>query len=278
MQPSDVSAVVCTMNSIGSIERCLQSLREAGIGELIVVDANSTDGTRDVANRLADRFVTDPGLGLGNARNLGIQQTQYELILNMGSDNVMPVDQLPIMIKDLRENNYQGVSARTIIEGHGFVADGLNAWRRGRFLPGPAPVIGTPTLLIGDVLRAHSFNATRSYSDDSELCERWTRELGATFGISTAFVLEMGKATWGEVVVRCRMYGMSDCEVFSSGSKTGWSLRRKARSCIHPFVSDFLKPIRNLPMPLAVRSAPFLAAFTAVRYSYWIRCAVRGTT
>ena len=40
----DVSVVVCTLDSIGGIERCLTSLRDRGVGELIVVDAGSTDG------------------------------------------------------------------------------------------------------------------------------------------------------------------------------------------------------------------------------------------
>lgn len=278
MHPNDVSAVVCTMNSIESIERCLTSLREAGVGELIVVDASSTDGTRELAEELADQVLTDPGCGLGNARNLGIERTRCPLILNMGSDNVMPAGQLSVMIKDLQENDYQGVSARTIIEGHGFVPDGLNAWRSGRFIPGPAHVIGTPTLFVGDLLRAHPYDPTRVYSDDSELCERWAREFDATFGISTAFVLETGKATWNEVLVRCRMYGISDREVFRSGTEAGWSLKRKAQSLLHPLIADFLKPVENLSTSQAVRNTPFLAAFTAMRYGYWIQSTVRGTT
>ncbi|MDD2859287.1 MAG: glycosyltransferase family 2 protein, partial [Candidatus Nanopelagicales bacterium] len=115
LTPADVSAVVCTMNSIASIEQCLKSLRDAGVGELIVVDASSTDGTRAVADRLADRVVVDPGTGLGNARNVGIAHTTKALILNMGSDNIMPSGQLEVMIDALQRDSLQGVSARTRI-------------------------------------------------------------------------------------------------------------------------------------------------------------------
>ncbi len=90
MKPRDVSAVVCTKNSISGIERCLTSLRVAGVDQIIVVDAHSTDGTREVANSAADIVLEDPGMGLGNARNIGIARTTQPLILNMGSDNVMP--------------------------------------------------------------------------------------------------------------------------------------------------------------------------------------------
>lgn len=272
--PDDVSAVVCTLNSRSAIERCLTSLRDSGVGELIVVDAHSTDGTREVVQRLADMVLDDPGIGLGPARNIGIAVTTRALVLNMGSDNVMPPGQLQRMIDDLQEQGVQGVSARTLIEGSDYVAYGLNAWRTGRFVPGPAAVIGTPTLFVGDLLRGHPYDASRRFSDDSELCERWARERGARFAISRAYVLEVGKASWDEVVVRCRMYGISDEEVFSSGRRSGWSLARQARSLLHPVRADLVEPLARLGLRQALTSAPFLTAFAAMRYGYWGRAAV----
>ena len=192
--PADVSAVVCTLNSISGIERCLKSLRAAGVQDLIVVDANSSDGTREIAEQLADKVLTDPGKGLGMARNIGIEHTTKPLILNMGSDNVMPVGELEKMIQALEQKNQgnrQGVSAQTLIEGDDYLSNGLNAWRKGRFLPGPAAVIGTPTLFIGETLRAHPYDPNRRFSDDSELCERWAKEFSATFAISDAVGLSM---------------------------------------------------------------------------------------
>ena len=271
MQPRDVSAVVCTMNSISGIRACLTSLRDAGVGQIVVVDANSTDGTREVSQELADLVLTDPGTGLGNARNVGIAQTTGSLVLNMGSDNVMPVGQLQMMIYSLESTGSQGVSARTIIEGSDYVSQGLNAWRKGRFLPGPAAVIGTPTLFIGDLLRENPYDSSRVFSDDSELCERWARQFGATFTISDAYVTEVGKTSWDEVLVRCRMYGISDEEVFRLGRKSGWSAHRQVLSLLHPLRADFVQPVTQLSVGEAVRAAPFLGAFTALRYANWVR-------
>jgi glycosyltransferase involved in cell wall biosynthesis len=269
MQPSDVSVVVCTMNSISGIHACLSSLRDAGVGELIVVDAHSNDGTRDVANELADLVLEDPGLGLGNARNVGIAQTFKPLILNMGSDNIMPPGQLQRMIDTLIEGSYAGVSARTWVEGDDFVSRGLRAWRQGRFRAGPVSVIGTPSLFVGEMLRSSPYDATRMFSDDSELCERWSRTVGARFAIADADVLEVGKATWREVVVRCRMYGISDNEVFRKGRSDGWRTIRAIESIAHPLRADFIAPMSQLPPRDAVANTPFLAAFTALRYIFW---------
>lgn len=272
----EVAAVVCTLNSIASIRECLQSLRDAGVGELIVVDAGSSDGTREVAEQLADRVASDPGTGLGNARNIGIALTTCAYVLNMGSDNVVPYGELDRMLGYLRDHDLQGVSAQTFIAGDDYVSRGLNDWRRGRFIPGPSVIIGTPTMFVGDLLRAHPFNASRRFSDDSELCERWSREFGARFAISDAHVLEIGKTSWAEVKVRCRMYGISDAEIFSIGCREGWGLRRRVTSLLHPARVDLIRPLRHLRLRDAVVSAPFLAAFTALRYAGWARSAARS--
>ena len=271
----DISAVVCTLNSIASIQDCLQSLIDSGVGEIIVVDAGSTDGTRDIAQRLADKLVDDPGTGLGNARNVGISVTSRPFVLNMGSDNVAPPEELLGMLNYLVEHQVQGVSAQTFISGDDYLSRSLNDWRRGRFLPGPSAIIGTPTLFIGDLLRAHPFDGSRRFSDDSELCERWHREFGATFAISNAHVLEIGKTTWAEVLVRCRMYGISDAEIFRLGSASGWGAQRKVRSLMHPMKVDLLEPLCRLDARDAVRSAPFLTAFTALRYASWVTSVIR---
>jgi len=274
LSPSDVSAVVCTMNSISGIERCLIRLREAGVGELIVVDAHSTDGTREVAQRLAGRLLDDPGIGLGNARNVGIAQTTKPLILNMGSDNVMPKGELEIMIACLQGEGLQGVSAQTAIEGGDYASRGLNSWRKGRFRPGPVAVIGTPTLFLGELLRRNPYDPSRRFSDDSELCERWARDSSARFAISEATVLEIGKASMREVLIRCRMYGISDEEVFRHGRESGWGVKRQSRSLLHPLLADFVVPVTHLSPTEAVMSMPFLAGFAATRYFYWGKSAL----
>ena len=275
MGPEDVSAVVCTRNSIASIEKCLASLRSSGVGQLIVVDAHSTDGTGEVAKATADLVLEDPGTGLGNARNVGIAHSTNPLVLNMGSDNVMPPGQLQRMIDVLESHDLQGVSAQTRIDGDDVVSRGLNAWRSGRFVSGPADIIGTPTLFRGDLLRAHPYDSNRVFSDDSELCERWARDLKARFAISDAYVTEVGKTSWPEVLVRCRMYGISDDEIFRKGREAGWSIPRLAQSLLHPFTADFVTPMARLPVPEAIANAPFLLAFTGLRYSAWMQTAAK---
>lgn len=274
--PGDVSAVVCSMNSIRSIGPCLESLRSAGVGEVIVVDAHSTDGTRSVATGLADVVLEDPGIGLGNARNVGIARTSLPLILNFGSDNVITREALERMVSTLVELDLQGVSARTMVDGDDYLARSMNGWWSTRFRAGPASVIGTPSLYRGDLLRSDPFDTSRQHSDDSDLCERWAIAYGARFAITDAVVLEIGKNDWSEVRLRCRNYGVSDHEVFSRGRTRGWSLTRQAQSILHPLRVDLVRPVTRMAPKEAMVTAPFLAAFATMRYWYWASTALRG--
>jgi len=271
----DVSVVVCTQNSISGIEASLTSLRESHVGELVVVDATSTDGTKEIAEKLADLVLTDPGTGLGNARNIGIEYTTKPLILNWGSDNVLPPGELKKMIDYLVTGGFQGVSAQTRIPGSDYLSKGLNTWRAGRFFEGQRAIIGTPTLFLGDLLRAHPYDSTRVFSDDSELCERWRAELNARFAISDAEVTEVGKTSWKEIKIRARMYGISDNEVFRNGSSQGWGIRRKIKSLAHPLIADFVTPAKSADVGKSIRALPFLGFFTMNRYAAWATSAIK---
>ena len=263
------------MNSISGIEKCLDSLRFANVGQIVVVDANSTDGTTEIAKLHADLVLHDPGSGLGAARNIGIAQTHGDLILNMGSDNWMPTGELEKMIAYLEAGNYHGVSAQTQVVGDGYIAHGLNVWRQGRFPEGERPVIGTPTLFDGNLLRNHPYDSERRFSDDSELCERWSKEFHAKFAISDAICLEVGKNSWSEVKIRSRMYGVSDNEVFTNGSSQGWGMRRKAKSIVHPVIADFIEPIQKAHFGESLKAIPFLGFFTLNRYAAWATSAFK---
>jgi len=269
MNASDVSAVVCTLESVASLRRCLTSLRQAGVGELIVVDAGSTDGTRQIAEQLADQVLCDPREGLGLARNIGIAASSGALILNCGSDNVIDPAALAGMIEHLEVTGCAGVGALTRVGDETYLSRSMNAYRRARFRPGIADVIGTPTLFRGDLLRAHPYDPRRRFSDDSELCERWATTLGATFSIADVEVLEVGKATIAELRARCRIYGVSDHEVYRAGRSMGWTVRRRMRSLTHPARVDLVEPMARLGVGEAIVRLPYLATVTTLRYAAW---------
>src|SRR6185437_12042186 len=78
-----VSAVIITKNEEKHIGRCLASLDWAG--EILVVDAESTDRTREICGDRA-RFLTRPWDGFRNQRNFAINEAKYDWILVVDAD------------------------------------------------------------------------------------------------------------------------------------------------------------------------------------------------
>ena len=268
--PSRVTAVVCTRDCEASIEACLRSLRDNGVGEIIVVDASSSDQTREIAGLFADEVLTDRGMGLGTARNLGIRRATLDFILNCGPDNVMPPGSIRGLLEAKETGGWAGVSAMTLVEGRGYASWASRRYKIARFTPGERSVIGTPTLFDTAMIQRHPFDDRATYSDDAELCERWTSVFGARFAIADVVAHEIGQNEIPSLITRFVSYGRSDHETFRR-SRDSWSRRRRMRSVLHPLRVDFLEPFARMPFPADFVAVPFLAFITFTRYASWLR-------
>jgi len=91
----NLSVILCTYNRAGELRRTLESFCALAIPpalrwELIVVDNNSTDNTRSVADgfrgRLPLRCVFEPRQGLSAARNHGVRDATGEWIVFTDDD------------------------------------------------------------------------------------------------------------------------------------------------------------------------------------------------
>lgn len=97
MTPLRLSLVVSTYNRSRELEMCLQSIRQSDYSnyELIVVDDGSSDLTRDVAARFADKiFSHRRNMGRHEARRRGFLLAEGDIIVNIDSDNLVPGDTL----------------------------------------------------------------------------------------------------------------------------------------------------------------------------------------
>lgn len=79
-----LSAIIITKNEAGNIRRCLGSLNFAS--EQIVVDADSTDNTAQLATRLGARVFLRPWTSYGLQKNFGLKQAKNEWLLFIDAD------------------------------------------------------------------------------------------------------------------------------------------------------------------------------------------------
>ena len=276
VQLDQISAVVCCLNSITSIEECLKSLKDSNVKEIIVVDGGSTDGSLDVAKKYADILLMDEGRGLGNARNIGLRRATGRYVLHSGPDNSYEAKELLKMLNYM-DGTVVAVSSKTIIKSAGYLGKLMNIYKKARFFPGEKNSIGTPLLCCTQTMQDNPFDESQRWSDDAELCFRWKKFLGARFFIANAEVGEIGDFGFLELRSRWRMYGSSDFQVYQSQSPY-WTWRRKIESIFYPFRNELLAPLvsRRITMIEKMRVLPFLLCVTTIRYFSWLKLSIMG--
>ena len=79
-----VSVVILTRNEAKNIERCLRSVQWAD--EIVVVDAESTDGTPEIAKKFGARVIIHPWEGGGKQADFAISQAKGDWILMVDAD------------------------------------------------------------------------------------------------------------------------------------------------------------------------------------------------
>ena len=91
-----ISVVVPTYNEEQNIERCLESLADQTVPretyEVIVVDGNSKDRTRELAEPLADSVFIQKSKRVGGARNDGAMAASGEVVATTDADCILPRD------------------------------------------------------------------------------------------------------------------------------------------------------------------------------------------
>ncbi len=85
---SSISCVIITYNESKNIGRCLESVSWAD--ENVVVDAHSTDDTREIASAFTDKIHRLKWTGFGPAKEFGKSKASGDWILSVDADEVVP--------------------------------------------------------------------------------------------------------------------------------------------------------------------------------------------
>ncbi|WP_447968236.1 glycosyltransferase family 2 protein [Nitrospira sp. M1] len=87
---STVAALVITKNEERHIAECLESVTWAD--EIILVDAQSTDGTVAIAKRFTDHVFIRPWPGFGSQKNFGMEHVTSDWITIVDADERVSVE------------------------------------------------------------------------------------------------------------------------------------------------------------------------------------------
>jgi len=117
-----VSVVVIEKNEARRIEKCLDSLLAQTYPniEIVVVDGNSTDGTRELILSKYSRhenlkFIVEPGLGFAHARNIGVKNSTGDIIAFTGGNEFAHPKWIENLVRNFKSNEIGGVYGRMVI-------------------------------------------------------------------------------------------------------------------------------------------------------------------
>lgn len=96
----EISIIICTYNRVHFLQEALDSIKNQNYSmdaiEIIVVDNNSTDNTRDFCNKyiieneeMNINYFLEEKKGLSNARNCGINNSSAEILTFIDDDAVL---------------------------------------------------------------------------------------------------------------------------------------------------------------------------------------------
>ena len=107
MKKPRISVVIPTYNEEKNIRRTLLKLNHQTIPredyEVIIVDGDSKDRTREIAEELGARVVLQKRKGIGGARNDGFLAAKADFIATTDADCIVPNQWLEIFLQDLQD-------------------------------------------------------------------------------------------------------------------------------------------------------------------------------
>ncbi|MFB6145532.1 MAG: glycosyltransferase [Candidatus Nanohaloarchaea archaeon] len=116
-----VSIILPTLNEREGIEQTMEDIEEISddidIEEVLVVDGESTDGTREKAEELGARVIVEERKGYGRAYKTGFSEAKGDIYVTLDPDGTYPVHSIPELVEDYREGDYRFLSTNRSNDG-----------------------------------------------------------------------------------------------------------------------------------------------------------------
>ena len=210
--PLPVSVQICTLNEAGNLEACLNSVLSNDPEEVLVIDGGSTDGTRDIAQRMGARVLNPGRLGLGPSRKLGYMSATTKYVAFVDADDRLPAEWLSDMISELDAGDYSALqSSLRTANTDTWWGKGWDEYFRESVKPRKdTNMIGRPALFVTKELQQDNSDF-RSLDEDTHMSRAFELR-GLRQGIGTPVAHRFCEVTWAENSKKWRSYGKGYAE------------------------------------------------------------------
>ncbi|CAG0998701.1 dolichol-phosphate mannosyltransferase [Methanosarcinales archaeon] len=149
-QMKKISVVIPTMNESKNIKEVFSNIPDF-VDEIVVVDGNSTDGTREEIKKYRSdtKIITEQPSGKGAAMKTGFEMATGDLIIMMDADGSHDPGEIPLLLDP--------------------ILDGFDVAKGSRLLPGGGSADFTPFRRLGNKIFVSMVNTLYS-TNYTDLC------------------------------------------------------------------------------------------------------------
>ncbi len=124
----NITLIIPTLNESKNIKEMFLKIPDF-VDEIVVVDGNSNDGTRDEISRLGKntKIIVEKPMGKGVALKTGFENASGDLIVMMDADGSHDPDEIPILLDPVLDG-YDVSTGSRMLPGAG--SDDITAFRR----------------------------------------------------------------------------------------------------------------------------------------------------
>ncbi len=108
-----LSVIIPTMNEEESIGHVIDSVHQALQGwdyEILVVDTDSKDRTKDIAAEKGALVIEEPRRGYGRAYKTGFERSSGDVIATLDADCTYPAEEIPALHKMLTDQDLEFIT------------------------------------------------------------------------------------------------------------------------------------------------------------------------
>jgi len=161
-----VSVIITTRNSERTIDKCLSSIKQQTYKdiEIIVVDNNSTDKTKEIAKRYT-KLVFNKGPERSAQRNFGVEKAGGRYVLVHDSDIYFDKDTVNECVEIAEETNCKTIILPEKSIGEGFWTK-VKAFERSFY-------VGNDSIEASRFYEKKTFQEIGGYDENLTACEDW---------------------------------------------------------------------------------------------------------
>ena len=117
-----ISIIIPTLNEQEGIKKTIQSIPKRRILELgynleiIIVDGNSTDLTREISERMGATVILEKRRGYGRAFKTGFREARGDILVTLDADLTYPAELIPEYVRSLNEKGLDFITANRFSE------------------------------------------------------------------------------------------------------------------------------------------------------------------